>query len=173
MLGPVLALLVGCTEKPEAVRAKPPMPTVASSSVTEARTPETEWLGLLALAARRDSAGIIGFESDDSSVVALRNVLLSDLETGVFLAAFAPPEPIYQPLLDLQSITARSGILSPGILRAKVDTSGSVVALEWWRKTDFPEVNQIAEDTVKSWRYRPALREGLFVPTEVVITIRF
>lgn len=139
----------------------------------EAPTPEAEWLGLLALAAQRDIAGVSEFHSDNSSVMALRQVLLSDLRAGVFLAPSVPPEPVYQPSLDLQSITKRSGTLSPGIVRAKLDIRGSVVSLEWWREMDFPEVNQIAEDTIKSWRYRPALREGVFVPAELVITIKF
>lgn len=169
----LLAFYVGCAEKPHPVSRASPPPTVEPTVAAVGRGEAAEWADLLALASRLDRAGVSEFKSHNSTVLALRDVLVRDLDGDAFKVPFALPEPVYQPPLDLHSIPRKWGSLAPGVVKATIDATGSVVGLTWWRKTDFPEVNLVAEDTIRRWRYRPAVREGRFAAAEVVITIRF
>ena len=167
------ALAIAACQPKQVAQQTPPMTPDSGVQQGGCSSLTVCWSELLELAGKRDKSGLTAFRTSDATLGSLRQVLLQDFDEGSYSKAEVPPEPVYQPRIDVGIIRERvDRRLTPGILTATLDASGSVVSVRWKRKTEFAEANTRAETTVRTWRFRPAMEAGRFVASELDIVIR-
>jgi TonB family protein len=91
---------------------------------------------------------------------------------GSPVPGLTPPVAITQPLprwVPPDANTARREFT--GAVRVLVDVTGSVVDARMERSV-FPTYDRLVVEAARSWRYRPATRDGQPVPGEVIVEIR-
>ncbi|WP_160123543.1 energy transducer TonB, partial [Rhodovarius lipocyclicus] len=58
-------------------------------------------------------------------------------------------------------------------LLLNIGTDGRIITLEVTRSSGYPALDEAARRAVREWRFRPALRGGTPVPSQVATNVRF
>ncbi len=77
-----------------------------------------------------------------------------------------PPPPYPEPARRFKE----EGVV---ILHTEVDTQGKVVSVSLLKSCGFPDLDESALETVKTWQFKPAQVAGIPISTSVNIPVRF
>nr|WP_241991757.1 energy transducer TonB [Paraburkholderia sp. RAU2J] len=84
----------------------------------------------------------------------------------------SPARAIAQPLPSVPDELREQAYQTVAIARLVIHTDGSV-AVELIKPTQYPRLNQIVVETLRSWRFFPAMQDGHPVETRQEIRVHF
>lgn len=164
---------VACTPKAPPVLSTP-SPVAATVAPSETRPDrEAGWDKLLALAVEGNQHGLASFSTQDAVLGRLRELLLSDLSQGRFREGSCEPLPVDQPMPEVGEALKKGGVMSPGIAQVLISDRGIVTRVEWVKPIKIPGVGAASDEALRTWRYRPAIRDGRFTSFELAVVVRF
>lgn len=164
---------VACTPNAPPVPSTPPPVATAVAPSETAADRETQWDKLLALAVEGNQHGLTSFSTQDAVLGRLKELLLSDLSQGRLREGSCEPLPVDQPMPDVGEALRKGGVMSPGIAKVQISDRGIVTRVEWVKPIKIPGVGSAADRALRTWRYRPAIRDGRFTSFELAVVVRF
>ncbi|WP_243751293.1 energy transducer TonB [Paraburkholderia sp. BL10I2N1] len=84
----------------------------------------------------------------------------------------SPARAIAQPLPSVPDELREQAYQTVAVARLVIHTDGSV-AVELIKPTQYPRLNQIVVETLRSWRFFPAMQDGHPVETQQDIRVHF
>jgi protein TonB len=82
------------------------------------------------------------------------------------------PLPVKTPPPVYPASMARAGVQGTVAVKVVIDENGAVAACTV-SKSSHPEFEEPAVEAVKTWKFKPAVKDGAKVKAEVIIPIRF
>jgi TonB family protein len=160
---PVLAPAEAAPQPPAAVPAATEVPTVVPAAIVPTEAPPTQVPATPTFAPPPTQVPV---------VEATPRVKEGDL-VGL-VGDVIPPEPMYTPKPAYPPVAERQHLEGTVLLDVLVDENGSVQDVKLLRgvKPDLG-LDAAAVDAVRTWRYRPATKEGVRVKIRITLAITF
>jgi TonB family protein len=179
---------------PSAPEAKPPSPTATSAD------PGPVWARAVcppsmssipvffsrndmnATVAHLDCDGAVTILEKDSGRIGIDKVLVAGLMEGFVPSSYldsstpprlAPPYPVYKPEPPYSSIARQHKLEGVVVLMFNIDSQGNVTDVRETSKPLGDGLDQKAIETVSTWKFKPATRNGVLVLVRVRTEIRF